>query len=189
MVHLKYRKWLYVPGHITSTVGEAKSPLNLHDEYTMSARLLLAATIAGLASFGGALAMTSADGISEAQAAAVPAQAPAPFTHVLAPLDGSHLKVTLVEVRYGPGKSSPPHSHPCPVIGRVIEGSLRTQVRGEPEAVYTAGQSFYEAANGAHVISANASTDKPVRFLAYFTCDRETPLMQPVPDAAPNVHP
>ena len=137
----------------------------------MSRRLLLAATVAALS--------------------AVPAQgsAPAPFSHALEPLDGSHLKVTVVEVRYGPGESSPPHSHPCPVIGYVIEGSLRTQVRGEPEAVYTAGQAFYEAANGAHVISANASTDKPVRFLAYFTCDRETPLMQPVPDAAAKVRP
>ena len=133
--------------------------------------------------------MKSADVVRDAQAAAVPAQAPAPFSHVLEPLDGSRLKVTLVEVRYGPGGSSPPHSHPCPVIGYVIEGSLRTQVRGEPEAVYTAGQSFYEAANGAHIVSSNASTDKPVRFLAYFTCDRETPLMQPVPWAAPPARP
>jgi len=189
MVHQKYRKWHYVPGHITVTVEVSKPPLDLHDECTMSARLLLVATIAVLAAFGGAWAMKSANAVRDAQAAAVPAQAPAPFSHVLEPLDGSHLKVILVEVRYRPGESSPPHSHPCPVIGYVIEGSLRTQVRGEPGAVYTAGQSFYEAANGAHVVSANASSDKPVRFLAYFTCDRETPLMQPVPGAAPSARP
>jgi quercetin dioxygenase-like cupin family protein len=150
----------------------------------MFRHILLAAAIAGLTACEGGSAAESTDLIREAQAAAVPAQAPAPFSHTLGPLDGSHLKVTVVEVRYGPGQSSPPHSHPCPVIGYVVEGSLRTQVRGEPEAVYAAGQGFYEAANGAHIVSANASTDKPVRFLAYFTCDRETPLMQPVPDAA-----
>ena len=168
-----------------ATVGRVGA-LNrtLHDESIMSARLLLAATIAGLAACRGGSAANSTDLVSEAQAAAVSAQAPAPFSHTLEPLDGSHLRVTVVEVRYGPGQSSQPHGHPCPVIGYVIEGSYRTQVRGEPEAVYTAGQAFYEAANGAHIVSANASTDKPVRFLAYFTCDRETPLMQPAPDSA-----
>ena len=54
----------------------------------------------------------------------------------------------------------------------------------EDLVAYTAGQGFYEAANGAHVVSANASNEKPVRFLAYFTCDRDAPLMQPVPDSA-----
>ena len=149
----------------------------------MSRHIILAATIVGLTACQGGSAAKSTDLVSEAQAATVSAQAPAPFSHTLEPLDGSHLKATVVEVRYGPGQSSPPHSHPCPVVGYVLEGSLRTQVRGEPEAVYTAGQGFYEAANGAHIVSANASTDKPVRFLAYFTCDRETPLLQPVPDS------
>jgi len=147
----------------------------------MSRQTILAAMIVGLAAWRGGSAAKSSDLVREAQAATVSAQSPAPFSHALEPLDGSHLKATVVEVRYGPGQSSPPHSHPCPVIGYVIEGSLRTQVRGEPEAVYTAGQGFYEAANGVHIVSANASTEKPVRFLAYFTCDRETPLMQPVP--------
>src|SRR5262245_24086161 len=54
-------------------------------------------------------------------------------------LDGSRLKVVLVEVHYGPGESSKPHSHPCPVVGYVAAGSLRTRVAGEPEAVYKAG--------------------------------------------------
>src|SRR5258706_7731111 len=69
-------------------------------------------------------------------------------SHALPQLDGSHLKVTVVEVAYGPGGSSPPHSHPCPVIGYVVEGALRMQVKGEPEAIYKAGESFYEAPNG-----------------------------------------
>jgi hypothetical protein len=32
-----------------------------------------------------------------------------------------------------------------------------------------------------HVVSANASQDEPARFLAYFICDRETPLTLPAP--------
>jgi quercetin dioxygenase-like cupin family protein len=108
-------------------------------------------------------------------------QARAPFSHALPPLDGNHLKATVVEVSYKPGESDPPHSHPCAVIGYVIEGSYRFQVKGQPEAIYRAGDSFYEAPNGVHQVSANASEKVPVKFLAYFVCDRETPLTVPAP--------
>jgi len=91
-------------------------------------------------------------------------------------MDGDHLKATLVEVHYGPGESSAPHSHPCPVIGYVVAGTLRTQLRGEAEAVYTAGESFYEAANGVHAVSANASATEPAKFVAFFVCDHNAPL-------------
>ena len=103
------------------------------------------------------------------------------ISHALPRMDGSQLGVTVVEVTYGPGGSSPPHSHPCPVIGYVVEGAYRTQVKGEPEAIYRAGESFYEAPNGIHLISANASDKEPVRFIACFTCDREAPLSVDVP--------
>lgn len=98
------------------------------------------------------------------------------FKHALPVLDGGRLTAHLVEVTYAPGEASPVHSHPCAVIGFVIEGVVRMQVKGEPEAIYKAGQSFYEAPNGVHAVSANASKTKPARFLAYFTCDHETPL-------------
>jgi quercetin dioxygenase-like cupin family protein len=103
------------------------------------------------------------------------------FTHALPVLDGGKLQAKIVEVTYAPGESSAQHSHPCAVIGYVIEGALRMQVKGEPEAVYKAGQSFYEAPNGVHAVSANASKTEPARFLAYFTCDHETPLSVPAP--------
>lgn len=98
------------------------------------------------------------------------------FSGSLPSLDGTHLKATIVEVTYGPGESSPPHSHPCAVIGYVIRGALRSQVKGEREAVYKAGQTFYEPPNGIHLISANASSKVPTKFLAYFVCDHATPL-------------
>jgi quercetin dioxygenase-like cupin family protein len=106
------------------------------------------------------------------------------LTQGLPNMDGEHLKVTLVEVNYGPGESSAAHSHPCPVIGYVVAGSLRTQVRGEKEAVYTAGESFYEPANGVHVVSANASKTEPAKLIAYFVCDHDAPLSVAVPEAA-----
>lgn len=106
------------------------------------------------------------------------------LSHTLPKLNGEHLKATLVEVHYGPGESSPPHSHACAVIGYVVAGALRTQVKGEPEATYKAGESFYEAPNGVHVVSANASQTEAATFVAYFVCDHDTPLSSDVPEIA-----
>jgi len=100
-------------------------------------------------------------------------------------LNGDHLKAVLLEVRYGPGEASSPHSHPCAVVGYVVEGSLRTQVKGEPEMIYKVGESFYEAPNGVHLVSANASSTEPAKFVAYLICDQEAPLSVDVPE---NVH-
>jgi quercetin dioxygenase-like cupin family protein len=103
------------------------------------------------------------------------------LSQALPKLDGEHLKATLVEVNYGPGESSAPHSHPCPVIGYVVAGAVRTQVRGEAEAVYKAGESFYEAPNGVHAVSANASQTEPAKLVAYFVCDHDAPLSGAAP--------
>ena len=110
-------------------------------------------------------------------------QARIALSHELPQLDGSHLKATVVEVTYAPGGASRPHSHACPVLGYVAEGAIRYQVKGEKEVVYKAGESFYEAANGVHQVSANASATQPARLVAYFLCDHETPLSVAVPES------
>jgi hypothetical protein len=51
--------------------------------------------------------------------------------------------------------------------------------RTEPAVLYRAGQSFHEAPDAIHQVSANASTARPVRFLGYFVCDRQGPLSVP----------
>ncbi len=100
-------------------------------------------------------------------------------THALPALDGKHLEATVVEVTYDPGGANTAHRHPCPVIGYVLEGRLRMQVKGQPEKIYAPGDTFFETPSDVHVVSANASQDKPARFLAYFVCDRRTPLTVP----------
>jgi quercetin dioxygenase-like cupin family protein len=99
-------------------------------------------------------------------------------------LDGDHLKATVVEVNYGPGEASSPHSHPCAVIGYVVSGTLRIQVKGEGEMTYKAGESFYEAPNGVHLISANASPTEPAKLAAFLICDHDTPLSVDEPENA-----
>jgi quercetin dioxygenase-like cupin family protein len=102
------------------------------------------------------------------------------FNQALPHMNGDHIKTIGVEVTYAPGAASAPHTHPCAVIGYVLEGAIRTQVKGEAEAVYHVGQTFYEPPNGVHQVSANASSTQPARLLALFTCDRETTLSIPV---------
>jgi quercetin dioxygenase-like cupin family protein len=107
------------------------------------------------------------------------------FSRELPAMDGARLRVTVLEVTYGPGDSSAPHRHPCPVVGYVTRGAVRMRVAGGAEAVFHAGESFYEAPNGDHVVSANASREHPATFLAFFTCDRETRLSVPIADSSP----
>jgi quercetin dioxygenase-like cupin family protein len=103
------------------------------------------------------------------------------FSQSLPQLEATHLNVTTVEVTYPPGGSSAPHSHPCPVIGYVLRGAVRMQVKGAPASVYRPGDSFYEAPNGVHLVSANASTNEPAVFLATFICDHSGPLSVQAP--------
>ena len=86
----------------------------------------------------------------------------------------------MLEVTYGPGASSRAHSHPCAVVGYVANGTFRSQVDGGPVETFAAGQSFYEAPNGVHRISANASATESVTLVVNFICDGNAPLSSPV---------
>jgi len=102
-------------------------------------------------------------------------------------MDGSRLKLSVYEVTYQPGGFSAPHRHTCPVIGYVTSGALRSQSAGGPETIYKAGDAFYEEANRAHLVSADASKMVPVTFLAFFLCDKPGP--QTVDDSAAGAKP
>ena len=97
-------------------------------------------------------------------------------------MHGEKLRATLVTVQYGPGEASPPHSHGCPVIVYVLEGTVRSKIKGHPETTYRAGESFYEPPGGLHLVSANGSKSSPARFLAFFVCDHDGPFSSDPPD-------
>jgi quercetin dioxygenase-like cupin family protein len=109
-------------------------------------------------------------------------------SRALPSLNGSTLAATLVSVTYATGQSSPVHSHPCPIVGYVVSGTVRMQVQGEPEHIYHTGESFYEPPNGIHSVSANASQSRPATFLAFFVCDHPAPLSSPAAKPVEDVH-
>ena len=103
------------------------------------------------------------------------------YQHELPNVPGKSLKGVLVE--YGAGGYSPCHMHPKSafIYATVLEGEIRSQVKGEPVETYKAGQSFSELPGERHNISANASKTEPAKLLAVFVVDtNETELTLPL---------
>jgi quercetin dioxygenase-like cupin family protein len=111
------------------------------------------------------LALTSAWADSPARKVAVV------FDRALPNVPGKSMKGVLVE--YGPGASSPAHTHPASafIYATVLEGAVRIQVNGGPVTVYRAGENFVEMPGDHHDISANASDTEPAKLLAVFVVD------------------
>ena len=93
------------------------------------------------------------------------------YQHELPNVPGKSMKGVLVE--YGPGGSSPAHTHPNSafIYATVLEGAVRSQVNGGPITVYRAGENFSENPGDKHGVSANASKTAPARLLAVFVVD------------------
>ena len=116
-----------------------------------------------------------------------PSQSRIALSRTLPAMDGREIRVKLVDVTYAPGGANASHSHPCPVVGYVLQGALRMRVNDAPEVIYRTGDTFYEGPGDTHRTSANASATEPARFLAYFMCDREiAQLSVPTPATKDN---
>ena len=142
----------------------------------------------GLAAIGLATIGLAAIGLAALALGAQPQPQPAQRTRMafdkpLPAMDGAHLTMKVVDVRYGPGESSTPHRHNCAVVVFVISGTVRMQVRGGPDSVYKAGESFHETPTDIHQVSANASKADSAHFTATFVCEHQGPLSVPAPGA------
>jgi quercetin dioxygenase-like cupin family protein len=78
-----------------------------------------------------------------------------------------------VSVSYPPGAKSGSHHHAKSafIMAYVISGAIRSQVEGEPERVYHAGETWSEAPGAHHTVSENASATEPAELLAVFLVD------------------
>jgi quercetin dioxygenase-like cupin family protein len=93
--------------------------------------------------------------------------------------------VTSVEVReinFEPGQETGRHRHPCPVLGYIVEGAAIVQIEGQPEQRLAAGQAFYEPA-GAVMRFDNASSEHPLKFIAYYLLHGKQDLIEMLPAA------
>ena len=91
-------------------------------------------------------------------------------------------EVTMLTVEYPPGGSSKPHRHDAQVFVYVLDGSVTMQVKGGPLRTLKPGDTFYEAPNDEHIVSANASKTQPAKFLVFMVKDAKAPVTRPVED-------
>jgi len=87
---------------------------------------------------------------------------------------------TMVTVEYAPGGSSQRHRHNAHTFVYVLEGSVVMQVEGSPAVTLGPGQTFYESPADVHVVSKNASTTQPAKFLVFMVKDTGAPPAVPV---------
>lgn len=95
-------------------------------------------------------------------------------------MDGGKLKLAVLELEYQPDGKTESHYHNGPVFVYVLQGAIVSQVEGQPEAVYSADQSFYEAPKGVHAVSRNASQTERARALVIFLNSGDEPLTVPI---------
>ncbi len=79
--------------------------------------------------------------------------------------------LTTVIVHFPPNAFSPAHRHPGFVTAFVLSGSVRSQMEGEPEMVFSQGQSWHENPMALHVFAENASPAEPAELLVNFVTD------------------
>ncbi len=95
------------------------------------------------------------------------------FAHAISNVPGKSL--IAVEVSYPPGGASAPHHHSDSafIYAYVVSGEIVSQVEGQPEHTYRAGQCWYEPPGAHHLISRNESNTEPAKLLAVFVVDTE----------------
>ena len=64
-------------------------------------------------------------------------------------VDGKESKVTTVEVTLEAGQSSPPHRHPGPVFGYILEGEYEWGLNDLPVKLLKVGDTFYASITAA----------------------------------------
>lgn len=97
--------------------------------------------------------------------------------------DDAHVMTVVIE--YPPGDpGAPPHRHPGPAFGVVLEGEMLMELEGEPERVIRAGEAFWEPGGDViHYQDGNNRDDAPVRFTVTMLCEPGKPMFTLVEEA------
>ena len=88
------------------------------------------------------------------------------YERELPPVSLMGWQVTVLELTFPPGTTSPRHAHPGFILGYILGGDYRFQLEGEREKVLSTGDVFREAPGSIHLPSGSVSMIKPARILA-----------------------
>jgi quercetin dioxygenase-like cupin family protein len=93
-------------------------------------------------------------------------------------------EVATIVVEFPPGDpGSPPHRHPGPAFGYMLEGEMLFEIEGQPERVVRAGETFWEPGGDTiHYQDGNNRTDIPSRYTVTVICPPDRPMLVLVGD-------
>jgi quercetin dioxygenase-like cupin family protein len=93
-------------------------------------------------------------------------------------------EVMTVLIQFPPGDpGTPPHRHPGPAFGYMLEGEMRFELEGEPERIIRAGETFWEPGGDViHYQDGNNRTDAWSRFIVTMLCVPGKPMLVLVDD-------
>ncbi|HTK09856.1 MAG TPA: NAD(P)H-binding protein [Ktedonobacteraceae bacterium] len=90
-------------------------------------------------------------------------------------------QVTVHTVALDPGaQGAPPHRHPGPVFGYVVEGDVLFEMRGHAPRLYKQGEVFYEPDGCLHLLANNPSPTRRALFVAVLIGEPGQPILTPV---------
>jgi quercetin dioxygenase-like cupin family protein len=100
------------------------------------------------------------------------------FVKPLADLPGK--EGLVLEVNYPPGGQDQVHRHDAHAFVYVLQGTIRMQLKGQPEKTVKTGEVFYEGPNDVHLVGRNASATEPAKFVVVLIKNQGAPVLTPV---------
>ncbi len=88
-----------------------------------------------------------------------------PLPHV----PGKSIVTTIVD--FPPMAYTPAHRHPGSVTAFVLQGTVRSQMAGEPVTDFHTGQTWFEPPRALHMFAENPDPVHPAKLLATFVAD------------------
>ncbi|MEW2508313.1 cupin domain-containing protein [Amycolatopsis sp. NPDC047767] len=143
----------------------------------------IASSVLAVAALAGATACAASDQPAPATTptattAPMPATASQPPTETLTPLLQQALPnvqgktFTSVIVTLPPGARAAPHRHgDAFVYAYVLDGTVRSQLEGQPISTFHPGQNWIEQPGAHHVLTENTSSSAQARLLVVFVAD------------------
>jgi quercetin dioxygenase-like cupin family protein len=87
---------------------------------------------------------------------------------------GKTLTVQIAELP--PGGKVPEHHHAGPTLDYILSGTVRMQLKGGPDLVYEAGDTFFEPADAVHLSTVNLSSTEPAKIMLIHVTDDDAQL-------------
>lgn len=95
--------------------------------------------------------------------------------------DSPGKEALMLTVEYAPGGASPIHRHNALAFVYVLEGSIVMQAKGGKQVTLVPGETWHEGPDDIHVVSRNASSTQPAKYLVFLIKDKGAPVQVPVP--------